>query len=179
MNNIDTTHHSFLPGELVTLSPLQEIHIENYLSSFSSTVMAALHVSTLQAERDYLQSCLQEMHEEKTFFYLIHHAGDQKLIGAIAIRDPQKYPGQLYSWLNENYWGGGRYQEALALITQFYFARTQALFITAQVDITNTRSHRALKKYGFADSGISQGPYGKQFELILRNKTRVLPGDKV
>jgi len=162
---------SRLQGKKVILTPLQEVHIENYLSSFSPLIMVALHVTDLEAERRYLHTSLQEMHEGKTFFYVVHDITNKKLIGAIVIRDPQIYSGQLYSWLNESYWGGGRYQEALHLITQLYFARTQALFVTAQVDVSNKRSYAALKKGGWADVGIAQGPYGKQFELILRNKT--------
>lgn len=159
-----------LLGKQVVLLPLQEEYIEQYLVMFSPKVRYALHVTNTESERDYLRNSLVEMHTGKTVFYVITDILDNQLIGAIAIRDSQIYKGQLYSWLNETYWGSGRYQEALTLITDYYFQLTKALYITAHVDITNVRSHRALKKHGWADAGISQGPYGKQYELIVRNK---------
>ncbi len=160
-----------LTGKLVILSPLREEHIEQYMTMFSPKVRYALHVTNPEAEKDYMRNSLSEMQAGKTLFYVIQDVSDGKLIGAVAIRDPQIYKGQLYSWLNEAYWGSGRYQEALMLITNYYFQITKALYITAHVDVSNMRSHRALKKHSWADAGISQGPYGKQYELILRNKT--------
>ena len=162
--------YPILIGNAVILQPLQESYIQDYLLAFSPLVRQALHVMSPESERAYLIESIVQMREGKTYFYLIVNQVEQKVIGAIAIRDPQVYPGQLYSWVNEHYWGKGYYQEALKLMTSFYFEQTGAFFISAQVDISNIRSYKALKKAGWADKGISKGPFGMQYDLILRNK---------
>lgn len=163
-----TMHYSDLVGRMVTLRPLQHSYIDDYLLMFSPLVRKALQVTALDSERTYLNEQIEQMKQGRYPFYVIFDNQDQKLIGAIAIRDV--YKGQLYSWLNEAYWGQGRYQEALQLIAQSYFKLTQEHFFTARVDVSNRRSYAALKKAGFADTGISEGPFGKQYELIYRKK---------
>ena len=108
------------------------------------------------------------MRRGKGLFYCIYLS--HQLIGAIAIRNKDRYAGQLYGWLHEAHRSKCFYQEAVMLIAHTYFTLTQELIISAHVDCDNIISYKAHKKAGFADTGISQGPYGKQFELILRNK---------
>lgn len=78
-----------LPGKLVTLYPLDEKYIEQYMAMFSPNVRYALHVTNMASEKEYLYSCLAEMQAGKTIFYIISDIVTQQLIGAIAIRDPQ------------------------------------------------------------------------------------------
>lgn len=156
-----------LYGKALRLEPLSHHHIERYLMSFSERVREALKVHYLESERDYLESSLAS--DQVKFFYCIIDLHTDQLIGAIAIRDRFHYPGQLYSWIHESYWGSGLYAQALLLLMSHYFHRTNDRYITAQVDVDNSRSYKALKKIGFADCGYSIGMHGKQFELIVRN----------
>lgn len=125
-------------------------------------------VSSVESERNYINDRLVQLRKQDVFFYCIFDNTDNCLIGAIEIRDQQQCAGQLYSWLNERYWGGGRYQESLDLITKVYFKHANVSYYTARVDVKNKRSYYALKKYGFADAGLFQGPHGKQYDLIVR-----------
>jgi hypothetical protein len=45
--------------------------------------------------------------------------------------------------------------------------RVKCKYYTANVDVENLRSYYALKKFGFIDSGIKNGPYGMQYKLFL------------
>ncbi|MFC1842577.1 GNAT family N-acetyltransferase [Candidatus Dependentiae bacterium] len=171
-----------LKGKLVTLKPLKKIYFKDYLKMFSPKVRELLHAYSGESELEYLEDRLEKQKMGKTFFYCIFLCGERKtgddpehssgktLVGAIEIRNPQETDSQLYSWVNENYWGTGVYQEALALVSKEYFSKTSEICYRANVDIDNPRSYYALKKHGFIDSGIKKGSHGKQYKLILRKK---------
>lgn len=201
-------NNEFLVGKIVTLKPLAKEYFQDYINMFSETVKKFLHVENSESEIKYLETRLEKIDNKTRLFYCIFlndkeaFSGDkkessveqkncgpdfrsapEKLIGAIEIRDLTESDGQLYSWVNENYWGVGAYQEALALISQKYFqvcelcpdrftknpeARCQ--YYTANVDVENLRSYFALKKFGFLDAGVKNGPYGLQYKLIFLKK---------
>jgi hypothetical protein len=106
-----------LVGEIVTLKILDKSYFQGYMSMFSETVKKFLHVKHDESEIKYLETRL----ENKSFFYCIFLNTENKLVGAIEIRDLSESDGQLYSWVNENYWGSGAYQEALAIISKKIF----------------------------------------------------------
>ncbi len=156
-------------GNHIVLRQLSSVYYTEYIDMFSLQVQSLLHASA-QGELDYLQERLEKMEEEKTFFYCIFSTENNKLIGAIEIRNEHESAGQLYIWLNEQYWGAGLYQEAIRLCSQEYFKHTNKPFFTAHVDISNRRSYLALKKCGFAEFGFYKGPRGRQYDLVLRKK---------
>lgn len=158
-----------LRGDKVTLRILDQMHIDDYCAILSPAVCAALHVTSITSEQEYLFNRLCA--DEESFFYTIFDSHADKLIGGIEIRPPTSSRGQLYSWIHENYWGLGCFREALGLITREYFAYHKDVpCVTAHVDVSNKRSYWALKKSGFADIGICQGPYGKQYRLAMRRR---------
>lgn len=157
-----------LKGSLVTLRLVQHDFLEAYCAMFSPAVRRALNVKSLYAEGRYVLDWLATPLQD--FFYGIFDNNSGLFVGAIAIRHKEQYAGQLYGWLNEDFWGRDFYQEALALIALMYFKKTQELFFTAHVDIGNQRGYYALKKCGFADMGFVCGPYGLQYKLLLRRK---------
>jgi len=159
-------------GKLVTLKALREAYFGEYLKAFSPKVRELLHVGSEESEIEYLQNRIAKQKKGETFFYCIFENKENKLIGAIEIRNLKETDNQLYSWVNENYWGTGIYQEALSLISQAYFSETKESSYNAKVDVSNMRSYYALKKQGFLDSGFSKGPHGKQYTLILRRKIK-------
>lgn len=162
--------NTIVHGLNINLQPLHASFFERYGQQFSFDVRKALQVVSVEQELHYLQACLdQQLLGNATFFYCIFNNSTQDLIGAIEIRNASTSRGQLYTWVHENYWGSGLFQEALQMATKAYFAQTKALYFDAHVDVTNMRSYKALKKAGFADLGFSHGPYGKQFVVILRN----------
>jgi len=159
-----------LRGKLVTLKPLHESFFPQYLKMFSPKVRDLLHVSSKDSEITYLEDRLKKQKKGETFFFCIFENKTNKLIGAIEIRNPKETDSQLYSWLNEKYWGTGIYQEALALLSKKYFTETDEKMYRAKVDISNLRSYKALKKHGFIDIGLKKGPHGKQYILVLPKK---------
>ena len=167
---MDETLVTHQDGAHITLEPLSPTYFDDYLHMLSPTVQALLHIKDLSSERAYLEQRYRVMLSGKTHFYCIIDTTEQKLIGAIEIRHDQDSRGQLYNWINERYWGGGRYQEALALATQAYFHETGERIISAHVDISNKRSWHALQKFGFMHAGIVEGPYGKQYVMLLQKK---------
>ena len=159
-----------LTGTHVYLRELREEFFTQYLAAFSERVKKCLHVSQSSSEIAYLSSRLKRQNKSSGLFFCVFNKKTDKLIGAIEIRAQEETDNQLYSWLNEHYWSKGLYQEALRLASQEYFVRSNHIFFQANVDVSNKRSYYALKKYGFADTGLCNGPYGKQYQLVLRKK---------
>lgn len=153
----------------VALQSLQELHIPYYLQSFVEPVRRLLHVTGIDAERDYLYERLPLVDRQETFFFVLMHTVRAFCLGAIEIRGPG-HSGQLYCWLHPDFWGKGYFGQALQVAAAHYFETTHALYFTAHVDISNGRSYAALKKCGFADYRLLDGPYGKQYELMFVNK---------
>ncbi len=152
----------------VTIRSLTDGDLDEYERLFTPRVQESLHVSSSTIERIYIKERIAQHEDGATFLFGIFC--DEQLIGAIEIRSAQTSRGQLYCWLNEQFWGNGYFQKALHLAASFYFNHAHERYITAHVDCTNLRSYRALKKAGFADAGFVQGPHGRQFELIYRQK---------
>lgn len=126
----------------------------------STTVRQALGLPTgvpFENTRDFLANEITECAQLGHLFYVIFDAASNKLIGTIKIRSAGSQEaldrGMVGSWLNEHYWGGGRYQEALGLAVTALYAATHCPEITAYVAITNQRSLRAHQKYGFEITG--------------------------
>lgn len=157
-----------LYGLRIVVCPFSYCHIQSYLLAFTQEVRTWLHVPSVQAEYDYLLHRMSLIYRRQTFFYTIFDRWTQSIIGALEIRG-KEYPGQLYTWLRPDYWGKGYFRESFDLIKRCYFAHTDALYVTARVDIQNKQSYKSLKKVGFTDYAFVQGAYAPQFELLYIN----------
>lgn len=153
-------------GTEFILDVFQESYIQMYLDAFVEQVQILLHVPNIFAEQQYLAERLSLVALQQTFFFVLLHRLSGRCIGAIEIRG-QEHPGQLYCWLHPDYWGKNCFQEAMRLAAGIYFSVTGAAYFTARVDVGNVRSYYALKKNGFADYRLVEGPCGQQFELIF------------
>jgi RimJ/RimL family protein N-acetyltransferase len=148
-----------IEGKIVTLKQLKEEYFIDYHNMFSNIVRKNLefpeHI-TLSYTINYLREEMRKSHEGIMLAYCIFDNKDRKLIGYIDIRDlNDDDPGQLGCWINELYWGGGRFQEALDLTSKTYFANKPAeKQYIAHVRLWNTRSYYGLKKYGFKEIGF-------------------------
>ena len=148
-----------IPGKIVTLKKLREEHFIDFHNMFSIKVREPFE-SPKHITLDYtirILRCIMELCAKgETLYYVIFDTKDDKLIGAIEIREKNNSdPGQLGCWINENYWGGGRIQEAYQLITDAYFKlKPHEQKYEAQVRVWNKRSYKALKKFGFVDIAI-------------------------
>jgi RimJ/RimL family protein N-acetyltransferase len=153
-----TTPPEEVKGSVITLRLLKEEHFIDYHNMFSATVRQGLEFPeaiTLGYTIQYLRTELQKMKEGKMLQYAIYDNKDQILIGAIEIRELNDIdPGQEGVWINEKYWGGGRFQEALKLITKVYFKLhpNEKRYIT-HIRLWNKRSYLAHKKAGLKDVG--------------------------
>jgi RimJ/RimL family protein N-acetyltransferase len=145
-------------GKIITLKSLKEDYFLDFHSMFSSTVRKALEwpeTITLNYTIRVIMHEMENIRAGKTLYYIIFDNKDNKLIGYIEVREKNPDdPGQFGVWTNENYWGGGRMQEATKLIANTYFRLhpDRSSFI-AHVKIWNKRSYYALKKAGFKDVG--------------------------
>lgn len=148
-----------IPGKIVTLKQLKEEHFIDFHNMFSIKVREPFespkHI-TLNYTIHVLRYIMDLFKKGETLYYVIFDNKDNKLIGAIEIREKNDIdPGQLGCWINENYWGGGRIQEAYKLIATAYFKlKPNEESFEAQVREWNIRSYKALKKFGFIDMTI-------------------------
>lgn len=152
---------------MITLHLLNEALISEYLAQFSKIVQKRLGSNSIEAERDYVIYRLKQQNSALTHFYAILDYKNN-LIGAIEIRDRAEAASQLYIWINEVYWGKGYAVQAIKQAAHVYFKETEQKTIQACVDFDNEQSIKALKKAGFAHSGILEGPRGKQYKMVLR-----------
>lgn len=163
-------------GQLVTLRLMKEDYFVDYHNMFSSTVRKFMEFPeyiTLDYTIRYLRLELEKSTRGEQVLYAIFDNRENKLIGSIEIREKNDYdPGQLGNWVNENYWGGGRYQEALKLMAQTYFkVHPEAKSFCAHVRLWNKRSYNALKKFGFKDVGYYyEGGQPTRYILEYRKK---------
>lgn len=161
-----------VPGKLVTLKKLREEYFIDFHNMFSSKVRE-LFESPKHITLDYTIRILRyimELNDKgETLYYCIFDNKDNRLIGAIEVREKNDIdPGQMGCWINENYWGGGRIQEAYKLIGQTYFnLKPQEKSFDAHVRVWNIRSYKAMKKFGFIDVGTVKASDGKADRKVL------------
>ncbi len=147
-----------VPGKIITLKKLSEQHIIDYHNMLSNIVRKNLEFPrsiTLSWTIAEIKYELEEMKRGKRMVYAIFDNKEDKLVGAITLmdKDPRE-PGQLGVWINEHYWGGGRFQEALHLASRVFFDVRKTDSYIAHVRLWNKRSYHALKKVGFKDVGF-------------------------
>jgi RimJ/RimL family protein N-acetyltransferase len=161
-----------IPGKIVTLKKLREEHFIDFHNMFSTKVREPFespkHITldyTIRILRYIMELCAKG----ETLYYVVFDTKEDTLIGAIEIREKNDIdPGQLGCWINENYWGGGRIQEAYRLITDAYFKlKPEEDKYEAQVRVWNKRSYKALKKFGFIDIEIRPDTEGKADRHVL------------
>ena len=163
-------------GSIVTLRELKEEHYIDFHNMFSDIVRKNLefpeHI-TLNYTIRFLQMEQERINTGEMVAYCIFDNKDNKLIGWIDIKDKNDIdPGQLSCWVNEAYWGGGRLQEALKLITDVYFrVKPHEHDYIAHVRLWNKRSYHALKKFGLQDVGYFYED-GKASRYILEYKRK-------
>lgn len=165
-----------LVGKKITLKLLDESFFQEYHQQFSPTVRRAIGLqeyAPLQETEVFLASRLTLTRENKILNYCVFDNQDNVLIGDVELRMIPEVNGQLGAWINECYWGGGRYQEVLDLTLPYYFTCTKASSISIFVAVNNIRSLKAHQKYGFKIAGEFVGDdkmssfYQKRvFELV-------------
>lgn len=152
------TRPEIIKGSIITLKRLKEEYYIDYHNMHSVTVRRAIEYpehTTLDWTIRFLKGEQEKDAAGKVMLYCIFDNKTGKLIGSTEIREKNdKDPGQFSCWINEHYWGGGRTQEAIKLITAAYFKLTHEESFIAHVRTWNIRSYKALKKAGFIDTGF-------------------------
>ena len=143
-----------IPGKIITLKKMTLDCVQDYYDMFSPMVRQGLEFPekiNFSYVAYYVDSLVRKQNQNKLIAYNIWDNKDNKMIGSIQVREKNNYdPGQLGMWMNEKYWGGGRIQEALLLISQEYFrVRKEANEYIAHARLWNDRSWGSLKKFGF------------------------------
>jgi len=159
-------------GKKITLRILGPQYFEEYHKMFSPIVRKAIGLSdkTLEQTKAFLATRVTDMKVGKTLFYCIFDKLDKKLIGAIEIREPDYPDGQLGTWINEQYWGEGHYQEALDLIIKTYFTSKEIDNVNAYVETNNIRSLKAHQKYGFKIIREFEKDGKKYYEIMYKKR---------
>ena len=149
------------------LRELNESCIETYLANLSEKLRTILGISSVEAERTYLEQQLQKVNKGTTFFFCLWEKQTETFVGMIEIRDPA-YRSQCYSWLSEPFWGCGYFQEALQIILSEYCKKhSDQTMITACIDVSNQRSYHAFKKVGFTEVRRTKGPREDQYHMVF------------
>jgi RimJ/RimL family protein N-acetyltransferase len=180
-------------GLLVTLKWLQEDDFEATCKMMSSAILKALEFPDTTTSEDivkFLKGRLQRAQAGKFLVYSIFDNKDQTLIGSIEVRDrddDEECLGLVGCWINENYWGGGRYMETLKLLADIYFdLHPEAESVTNQIELWNVRSYKAALKYGCTVIGYHYNKDGQPDRYFLKYtreqheqlKKRIFPAPK-
>lgn len=173
------TYPETIQGKIITLKKLAQKFAFDYYNMFSSQVRKDFEYPEKMSygEVDYHISYeIKEMKKNRKIPYTIWDNKDNRLVGAIQIREKDKRdPGQLSMWLNENYRGGGRIQEALFLISQAYFkARPATKSYNAFARTWNVASRKSMEKFGFVhiDTGTYKNKKDEAEEVQIYELTR-------
>lgn len=149
-----------IPGKIITLKSLREEYFIEFHNMFSSIVRQQMEFPkeiNLAWTIRMLQGDMKrdQFHGKTMLFYCIFDNKDQKIIGEVNIRDKNPNDvGQIGIWINENYWGGGRFSEAVDLISKTYFRlHPNEQDYIAHIRLWNKRSYHAFKKFGFKQIG--------------------------
>ncbi|MBD3231777.1 GNAT family N-acetyltransferase [Candidatus Dependentiae bacterium] len=140
-----------IKGKIVTLKRIKPEYFEDFRKILSPAVTGPLYFPakpSFEWTKNFLEKTLRKEIAGELFFYLIFDNKDNKLIGFIDIRERDKN-GQFGVGIHENYWGKGRFKEAVKLITEQYFKIKNKPSFIAHVEIWNLRSFYALKSAGF------------------------------
>ena len=166
-----------IEGKIVTLKRLNEKYFYDYFSMFSAQVRKDLEFPpqiTYNYIETYLTTELAKNKKNLLLTYCIFDNEDKKMVGALGIREKNiAIVGQLGMWINEQYWGGGRIQEALYLISKAYFdTRTDRDEFVVHVRPYNKRSISAMEKFGFVkiDDYIEDGKVTRFIYQMTRDK---------
>jgi RimJ/RimL family protein N-acetyltransferase len=149
-------------GSVITLKTIKEEDYMTLYHMFSNDTRKGLEFPAV-ISFGYMIAYLRDMEsrskEHSGVVYAVWDNKDNLPVGTVEIRghdpkDPgfQKQLGQLGCWLNENYRGQGRIQEAIKLIAKAYFKQNpnETSFI-GWARTWNQRSYNALKKAGLVD----------------------------
>jgi RimJ/RimL family protein N-acetyltransferase len=147
---------SEIRGSVITLKELKEEHFMPLYHMFSNDVRKGLEFPAV-IDFGYMIAYLRELENRAKnhngIHYVIFDNKDNLPIGSIEVRGYEPTDvGQLGCWLNENYRGQGRIQEAIKLISKAYFEKypNETSFL-GWARIWNQRSYKALKKAGLVD----------------------------
>ncbi len=165
-----------VPGSIVTLKLMKDEYFVTLHEMFTQPVRRGLdfpeHI-TLGYMIAYLRSLMDNHEKGKTLLYAIFDNNDNLPIGTIEIRELNTIdPGQMGCWINDKYWGGGRIQEAIKLISGVYFRLhpEENQYIT-HVRLWNQRSLKAMKKAGMVEVGYFYDD-GKPSRYILEYRKK-------
>jgi RimJ/RimL family protein N-acetyltransferase len=75
-------------------------------------------------------------------------------IGFAVGTDVERFSAEIGYWLGEAFWGRGIVTEALSLVTEYAFARTNLLRLFALPFADNVGSLRVLEKAGYVREGL-------------------------
>lgn len=174
-----------IAGKIVTLRKLKVDYFREYYEIFSPLIRDSIECSRASTIIEIYLDLFKKMRLQacgQTFSYCIFNNADNKLIGFIEIRDKNhSVYGQFACWINEKYWGGGRFKEAATLISDAYFSQCDAKSYTAHVRPWNGRSYRALIKFGFQYYGTYRLENGAADRYVLEHHRpqAVLSSDEV
>ncbi len=138
-------------GNTITLRRIKPEYFEDFHKILTPSVTGPLYFPTNPTyswTKTFLEKEMRRELAGHLFFYLIFDNKDDKLIGFIEIRKATQ-TGEFGCAIHEKYWGGGRFKEAIKLITQEYFKIKDIESFIAHVEMWNVRSFYALKSTGF------------------------------
>lgn len=172
-----------IKGAVITLRPMQRSHYAGVYDMFSQLVRNGFEWPAGTGTYDdcvkYVNWQIAKSTTKQAITYSIFDNKDGVLIGDVSIiKDAEnqgaKEAGQFSWWVNEKYWGGGRAQEALRLISRVYFEENpRKESFNAIVAPWNLRSQKALIKGGFRETDVmhrdKKGTISKMF-FMYRDK---------
>ena len=145
-------------GKIITLKKLKKEYAFDYYLAFDEDVRKGLEFPekvTYGYVESYVSEQAEKVIEGSMIAYCIWDNADNKMVGSLQIRDLNDYdPGQLGMWINKDYRGKGRIQEALYLISKAYFkAKPNEKSYNAHVRPWNMASQKSMEKFGFKKTG--------------------------
>ena len=110
--------------------------------------------SSIQATKDFLERCLHNWKNEKSFPWTIVRMKDNQLVGMVEIVNIDQTGVQIGYVLAKPYWGNGYMTEVLRKIIDWGLKQKDIYRVWAICDFDNIASTRVMEKAGMQREGI-------------------------
>ena len=155
-----------MEGKKIRLVPLEERHLDDIMKGFNNPEMrkfiGGFIPVTREAEREWIQSCQQQMKARKGFVFVIEDISDDRFIGSVSLNEINwlsKTSGVGIAIHSPQDWEKGYGTEAMQLLIDFAWKHLNMRRLDLSVYTFNERAKHVYEKLGFKVWGTAHSKY--------------------
>ena len=145
-----------LKGSTISLHPLESSHFEELYQAASDPLIWAEHPRWDRYKRDVFARLFDDSMESGGALVVVHNDSGQ-ILGSSRYYGYSELNSEIcigYSFLIRDVWGGAVNREVKNLLIDHAFAKVSTIWF--HVDVSNTRSQKAMLKIGAIESHVDE-----------------------